>query len=307
MNFCKMSKKLFFSAFLIVVSLSVNAQVVFKTEYLGQSGYRVSDGETNERVGNSKGSAMVYQGGVNIPLSVKLNDNNRPTRWSLNMGGAYVKLNNKDFTDPLVIDEILNFGVSLNHLRPLNDKWSMMAFVGGGIYMPGTNFSKMGIENILGSAGVIFIRHLRPNLDLGGGLAINNSFGIPMLFPAVYLNWKTNGKYTVKVSMIRGLEVSAGYDVNKNLGLYLIAEMNGQAALLEQDGKKKIFSHAYLVTGFRPEIKLGNKLSIPVTVGLNAWRPTQMTDRKLKSMFQKNKEYYFQASLYASIGLKMGF
>ncbi|HEY8897019.1 MAG TPA: DUF6268 family outer membrane beta-barrel protein [Niastella sp.] len=307
MNLCKTNKQLFFSAFLIITSLSVNAQIVFKTEYFGQSNYRVSEGERNERVGNSKGSAMVYQGGVNIPLSVKFNDNNRPTRWSLNVGGAYVKLNNKDFTDPLVIDEILNFGVSLNHLRPLNDKWSMMAVIGGGIYMPGTNLSQMGIENILGSAGIIFIRHLRPNLDLGGGLAITNSFGMPMLFPAVYLNWKTQGKYIVKVSMIRGLEVAAGYDVNKNLSLQFIAEMNGQSALLEQDGKKKIFSHAYLVTGFRPEIKLGNKLSIPVTVGINAWRPTQMTDRKLKSMFQKNKEYYFQASFYASLGLKISF
>ena len=306
MNFCKTNKKLFLSACLIVASVSVNAQIVFKTEYLGRSGYRISEGERNERVGNSKGSAMVYQGGVNISLSVKFNENNRPTKWSLNVGGAYVKLNNKDFTDPLVIDEILNLGVSLNHLRPLNDKWSMMAVIGGGIYMPGTNFSKMGIENILGSAGVVFIRHLRPNLDLGGGLAINNSFGFPMLFPAVYLNWKTQSKYTVKVSMIRGLEVAAGYDVNKNLGLYLIAEMNGQTALLEQDGKKKIFSHACLVTGLRPEIKLGNKLSIPVTVGLNAWRPASITDRKLKSMFQ-DKEYYFQASLYASAGLKMGF
>jgi hypothetical protein len=82
--------------------------------------------------------------------------------------------------------------------------------------------------------------------------------------------------------------------------------MNGQTALLEQNGKKKIFSHAYLVAGLRPEIKLGNKLSIPVTVGINAWRPSAITDRKLKSMFQ-DKEYYFQASLYASMGLKIGF
>jgi hypothetical protein len=306
MNFHKTNRKLFFSALLIVASLGVNAQIVFKTEFLGRSSYRMSDGETNEKVGNSKGSAIVYQGAVHIPLSVKFNENNRPTRWSLNIGGAYVKLNNKDFTDPLVIDEILNFGVSLNHLRPLNDKWSMMATIGGGIYMPGTNFSKMGFENILGSAGVVFIRHLRPNLDLGGGLAINNSFGFPMLFPAVYLNWKTQSKYTVKISMIKGLEMAAGYDVNKNLGLYLIAEMNGQTALLKQNGKNKIFSHAYLVAGFRPEIKLGNKLSIPLTVGINAWRPSAITDRKLKSMFQ-DKEYYFQASLYASVGLKIGF
>lgn len=279
---------------------------MFKTEYFGRSGYRVSEGETKENVGNSKGSAMVFQGGVNIPLSVKLNENNRPTSWAISVGGAYAKLDNKNFTEPLVIDEIMNIGLSLNHLRPLNEKWSLMATIGAGIYMPGTNFSQIGFKNVLGSVGAVFIRHLKPNLDIGGGLAVNNSFGYPMLFPAFYLNWKTDGKYDVKISMIKGLEMSVGYDVNENLRLYLIAEMNGQMALLEQDGKDKIFSHMYLVTGFRPEIKIGKNVSIPITAGINAWRPAEMTDRKLKSMF-KDKEYYFRASPYASVGLKIGF
>lgn len=285
---------------------TVHAQVIFKTEYLGRSAYRVTEGETNEPVGNSKGSAMVFQGGVNIPLYKRMNVNNRPTAWSVNVGGSYVKLNNQHFTEPLVVDEIMNLGVSLNHRRPLNDRWSLMATVGGGLYMAGTDFSKAGFSNVLGSAGAVFIRHLKPNLDLGGGLAINNSFGFPMLFPAVYVNWRTGGKYEVKVSMIRGLEISAGYDVNDYLRLHFVAEMNGQMALLEQEGKKKMFSHAYLVTGFRPEIKLGNNLSIPITAGLNLWRPAGMNDRKLKSMFQ-DKEYYFRASPYASVGLKWDF
>lgn len=300
-----MKKKLLFLVAPVVFCLGLNAQIIFKTEYLGRSSYRITEGETNEKVGNSKGSAMVFQGAVNIPLSVKFNEHNRPTRWALTVGGAYVKLNNQNFTEPLVIDEMLNVGVNLNHLRPLNYKWSLMASLGAGVYMPGTQFSKMGFTNVLGSAGVVFIRHLKPNLQLGAGLAINNSFGFPMLFPAVYLDWKTESRYTVKVSVIRGLEVSAGYDVNKNLALQIIAEMSGQAALLKQDGKNKIFSHAYLVTGFRPEIKLANKVSIPVTIGLNAWRPSGITDRKFKSMFQE-KEYYFQASLYASVGVKIG-
>jgi hypothetical protein len=292
---------------MIVGYSSINAQqVMFKTEYLGSSSYRLSEDGKNEKVGNSKGSAMVFQGGVNIPLSIKMNENNRPTSWSLNVGGSYTKLDNKNFTEPLVLDEMLNLGVSLNHLRPLNDKWSVMATIGGGIYMPGTNFSGIGFKNILGSVGVVFIRHLKPNLDLGGGLAVNNSFGFPMIFPAVYLNWKTEGKFDVKVSMMKGLEMSVGYDVNENLRLYLIAEMNGQVALLEQDGKDKMFSHAYLVTGFRPEIKIGRNISIPVTVGINAWRPAAMTERKLKSIFQ-DKEYYFQASPYVSVGFKMAF
>lgn len=266
----------------------------------------MTEGETNKKVGDSKGSAMVHQADVSIPISLKLNELKRPTMWAINVGAAYAKLDNENFTEPLVINKIMNIGLSVNHLRPLNDKWSMAATLGGGIYMPSSNFSDMELKNLLGSVGVVFIRHLKPNLDLGGGLALNNSFGVPMVFPAFYLNWRTEGKYDFKIALMKGLEMSVGYNLHRNLRLSVIAEMNGQTALLEQEGKDKIFSHLYMVTGFRPEIKLGKAISIPITVGMNVWRPTQMTDRTLKSIFQ-DKEHYFQASPYGSVGLKMRF
>ncbi|WP_346319187.1 DUF6268 family outer membrane beta-barrel protein [Chitinophaga sp. YIM B06452] len=299
-------KKLVFFAMMVFGYSNINAQVMFKTEYFGRSGYRKTEGDRSERVGNSEGSAMVYQGGVNIPLSVKMNENNRPTLWAVNVGFAYAKLDNKNFTEPLVIDEIMNMGISLSHLRPLNDRWSLMATIGGGIYMPGTRLSQVSFKNALGGVGAVFIYHLKPNLELGGGLAVNNSFGYPMLFPALYLNWKTNGKYAVKVEAMKGLEVAVEYNAHKNLRLSLVAEMNGQMALLEQDGKDKIFSHQYLVTGFRPEIKIGKRVSIPITVGLSATRPAKMMDRKLKSIFQDGG-YNFRAAPYASVGLQVNF
>ena len=299
-------KKILFSIFIVFGWSSMNAQVMFKTEYFGKSNYRITEGDTDEKVGNSKGSAIVYSGGVNIPLSLKLNENNRPTMWAVSMGGAYAKLDNKNFTESLVIDEVMNLGLNLNHLRPISDRWSMMASVGGGIYMPNTRLSKIRFKNVLGSAGVIFIYHLKPNLELGGGVALNNSFGYPMAFPAFYLNWTTEGQFDVKVSLMDGLEISAGYKVSKCLSLNIVAEMNGQMALIEQDGKDKIFSHQYLVAGFRPEIKIGKYVSIPITAGISAMRPTEITDRKLKSMFQ-DRGYYFQIAPYASAGLKIGF
>ncbi|MFT4071989.1 MAG: DUF6268 family outer membrane beta-barrel protein [Dysgonamonadaceae bacterium] len=299
-------KKVLILVFLIVGYLGLKAQVMFKTEYFGKSRYRMTEGEKDEKVGNCKGSAVVYEGGISIPLSIKSDDNNRPTMWAVSTAGAYAKLDNENFTEPLVIDEILNLGVSLNHLRPLNDRWSMMASIGGGIYMPGTKFSQIKFKNVLGNVGAIFIYHLKPNLELGGGLALNNSFGYPMVFPAFYFNWTTEGRYTVRISMMEGLEISAGYDVSKGLVLNVISEMNGQMALLEQDGKDKIFSHQYLTVGFRPEIKIGKHIAIPVTAGIHAMRPAEMTDRKLKSMFQ-DRGYYFQVSPYASAGLKIGF
>lgn len=299
-------KLLLMCVFMSIVCIEVQSQVSFKTEYFGKSQYRISDGDTDEKVGNSKGSAMVYRGGINIPLSMKLNENNRPTIWSIAMGGAYVKLDNKNFTEPLVVDEIMNLGLSLNHLRPISNRWSMMISIGGGIYMPSTKFSQIRFKNVLGSAGAIFIYHLKPNLELGGGIALNNSFGYPMAFPALYLNWTTEGKYAVKISMMQGLEVSAGYNINKNISLNIVAEMNGQMALLEQDGKDKIFTHQYIITGFRPQIKIGKHISMPITAGISAIRPTEITDRTIKNMF-KDGGYYFQIAPHASVGLIIGF
>lgn len=220
-------KKVLFLLLTFLVYSSINAQIMFKTEYFGTSGYRMTEGDTDQKVGDSKGSAVVYQGGINIPLSMKSDENDRPIIWAVSLGGAYAKLDNRNFTEPFVIDEIMNIGFSISHLRPLSGKWSILIAAGAGIYMPNTRFSQINYKNILGNMGVIFIHHFKSNLELGGGLAMNNSFGYPMLFPAIYFNWKTEGRYTVKIAMLKGIEISAGYNIHKKLSLNFIIEMNG--------------------------------------------------------------------------------
>jgi len=284
-------------------------QVSFKTEYLGNSGYYfLPPGEKpREKIGDSKGSAVIYQGAVNIPLSMKLNENNRPTVWGIGLGGSYTSLNNKNFTDYMP-SEIMNLQVGLYHLRPLNDRWSMRASLGGGIFTSSTDFSKIRFKNMLGSASVIFIRHLKPNLSIGGGVAINSSLGYPMVFPAVYLNWNIEGKFDVNVELVEGLDVSVGYDFNDWFKLSYALEMNGQVALLEKDGKDVIFSHQYIVTGFRSEVKVGKTgLSMTAMAGLNLYRPASYSDRTLKGVFATDNDYYFSVSPYVSFGIKYNF
>lgn len=284
-------------------------EISFKTEYIGNSGYYyLPPGEKpKEKVGDGKGSAMVYQGEINLPLSMKINGNNPPTIWGVGLGGAYVSLDNQNFSEQMV-SEIMNFQVGIYHLRPLNDKWSMRASVGMGVFTPTSDFSKTSFKHVLASGGVVFIRHLKPNLAIGGGAAINSSLGYPMIFPAVYLNWKLQGKFDVNIELGDGLDVSAGYDFNERFNLSYALEMNGQVALLEKDGKDMIFSHQYIVTGFRPEIKFGETgLTMTGMAGLNLYRPASYTDRTLKGVFASDNDYYFSISPYASVGLKMNF
>ena len=301
-------KSLFLTTLVTLLYLQGKAQeVTFKTEYLGKSGYYyLPPGENpREKIGG-KGSAMVYQAGVNIPLSMKLNENNRPTAWGIGLGGSYVSLKNQNFSDQMV-SEIMNFQVGIYHLRPLNDRWSMRASLGMGVFTPSTDFSKISFKNVLASGSAIFIRHLNPNLSIGGGVAINSSLGYPMVFPAVYVKWKTEGKFDLNVELVDGLEVSAGYDINDKFKLSYALEMNGQVALLKKDGKDVIFSHQYIVTGFRPEYKISEKLSVTGMAGLNLYRPASYSDRTLKGVFASDNDYYFSVSPYVSAGLKMKF
>lgn len=283
-------------------------QVSFKTEYIGSSAYMyLKDDEKAVRVGDNNGSAVVYQGMANIPVFMEKNENDRPTAWGVGLGGAYALLNNKKFTGDMV-SEIMNLQLGFFHISPLNDRWSMMASIGAGIYAPFTKFSKIRYKNILGNVGVVFIRHINANLDLGGGLAVNSSLGYPMAFPALYLNWNYESKFEVNVSLGEGLELTAGCRFNDYFSLSLAAEMSGQMALLEKDGKDMIFTHQYIVAGVRPEIKLGKSgFSIPVTMGINAVRPAYYSNRTLKGMFASNNTYFFRISPYASAGIKFGF
>ncbi len=301
---------LFLVALVTLLGLEGKAQQVsFRTEFIGNSGYYyLPPGEKpREKIGDGKGSAMIYQGSVNIPLSMKLNENNRPTAWGIGIGGAYVSLKNQNFADQMV-SEIMNFQVGVYHLRPLNDKWSMRASLGIGVFAPTTDFSKISFKNVLGSGGLVFIRHLKPNLDIGGGVSINSSLGYPMVFPAVYVKWKLDRKFDVNVEVIEGLELSAGYEFNDQFKLSYAFEVNGQAALLEKDGEDVIFSHQYIVMGFRPEIKIGKTgLSMTGMAGLNLYRPATYSDRTLRGVFAADNDYYFSVSPYESLGLKMKF
>lgn len=71
---------------LVLVSVESTAQITIKTEYFGTSAYR---DEHNQKVGSSKGSAMVYHGSANLPLSMKKNESNQPTIWGI---GAFGRL-----------------------------------------------------------------------------------------------------------------------------------------------------------------------------------------------------------------------
>ena len=291
----------------IILLLGVNsfAQISVKTEYIGNSEFY--DAVANTNTGN--GSAMIYSAGAMVPLSMQASAEDDPykraTIWGVALSGTFVKMDNHNFPIGKELpSQVMNLGATALHLRPLKERWSMLMALGIGSYTPENRLSAIRIdENVLANGALVFIWHWRPNLEIGGGVALNNSFGYPMVFPALYLKYKGgfSDKFTIDVSLLDGTKVAFGYDYSENLSLKLVANIGGYSAYLRRNGQKEMFSSQTFFVGLEPEFKLGKHISIPVTFGGSFIRSGRYRERTLSAMFAteaKNEDGSARSSVF---------
>ena len=291
----------------IILLLGVNsfAQISVKTEYIGNSEFYDAVADTN--TGN--GSAMIYSAGAMVPLSMQASAEDDPykraTIWGVALSGTFVKMDNHNFPIGKELpSQVMNLGATMLHLRPLKERWSMLMALGIGSYTPENRLSAIRIdENVLANGALVFIWHWRPNLEIGGGVALNNSFGYPMVFPALYLKYKGgfSDKFTIDINLLDGTKVAFGYDYSENLSLKLVANIGGYSAYLRRNGQKEIFSSQTFFVGLEPEFKLGKHISIPVTFGGSFIRSGRYRERTLSAMFAseaKNEDGSARSSVF---------
>ena len=291
----------------IILLLVVNsfAQISVKTEYISSSEFYDAVADTN--TGN--GSAMIYSAGAMVPLSMQASAEDDPykraTIWGVALSGTFVKMDNHNFPIGKELpSQVMNLGATVLHLRPLKERWSMLMALGIGSYTPENRLSAIRIdENVLANGALVFIWHWRPNLEIGGGVALNNSFGYPMVFPALYLKYKGgfSDKFTIDINLLDGTKVAFGYDYSENLSLKLVANIGGYSAYLRRNGQKEMFSSQTFFVGLEPEFKLGKHISIPVTFGGSFIRSGRYRERTLSAMFAseaKNEDGSARSSVF---------
>ena len=297
-------KEIFTFIFLL---LGVNsfAQISVKTEYISSSEFYDAVADTN--TGN--GSAMIYSAGAMVPLSMQASAEDDPykraTIWGVALSGTFVKMDNHNFPIGKELpSQVMNLGATMLHLRPLKERWSMLMALGIGSYTPENRLSAIRIdENVLANGALVFIWHWRPNLEIGGGVALNNSFGYPMVFPALYLKYKGgfSDKFSIDINLLDGTKVAFGYDYSENLSLKLVANIGGYSAYLRRNGQKEMFSSQTFFVGLEPEFKLGKHISIPVTFGGSFIRSGRYRERTLSAMFAteaKNEDGSARSSVF---------
>jgi hypothetical protein len=289
---------LFFSG---IINIKLYGQIQIDSSYMMPSNYR---DDTNTEIGG-EGDFKDIRLGLQIPVYVKMNELNQPTAWAIAFQGTYAFMDNTGLASDLCISQILNAELGVTHLRPLSEKWSLNASLGGGIY---TDLSEFSAKSILLQAGSLFIWHIRPNLDLGFGVALNNAIGYPMIFPSFYFNWKTGTRFEFKISLYDTFILSAGMKINDVLTLRLLAQTRGMNAVVERDNESKIFTQQFTIIGLQPEIYVGKLFSIPIIAGVSIKREAYFQDRTLLSFYHTEENYpNFATSFYVSVGLKFFF
>ena len=284
---------------------SALAQISIKTEYISNSKFYDAVADTN----TGDGSAMIYSVGALVPLSMQAHKEDdpfqRPTIWGVSLSGSFVQMHNHHFpVGKELPSQVMNLGVSAIHLRPLKERRSMLIALGIGSYTPENRLSAIRIgENVLANGAFILVWHLQPNLEIGGGVALNNSFGYPMVFPAFYLKYKGgfSDKFTIDINLLDGTKVAFGYDYSENLSLKLVTNIGGYLAYLRRNGQKEMFSSQTFFVGLEPEFKIGKHVSIPLTVGGSLVRSGRYRERKLSAMFAseaKNEDGSARSSVF---------
>lgn len=269
-----------------------------KTEYIASSSYiRPEDSVKTE----SKSDFKRVDLNLSIPLSVKKDTNGKVKAWSMLLGGSYAKMTHKNYEKQLFPDQMLNAQIGIQHLRPLGKKWSMMMTATVGVY---TDMEDISFDDVLGQGGILFIRHFNPNLALGGGPVLTTAFGVPMIMPWIYFDWKTNGKIKFNINFPEGME--AGYQFTDKFALKAVVNLSGMSVERNKDGKSTLLGYQQITAGIRPEIKLNDKLSLRLTGGTALLRSFSESDRKIKSIFREKKvaDPKFASTFYVALALR---
>lgn len=295
----------YFMLLLSLITTQSRAQGYLKTEYTTSSSLK---NEAGERFGS--GDYLKVSGGYNLHLSLKQNERMQTTLWAASLNCSYGILNNKGEATCFNPDEILNASLNLTHLRPLSDKWSLMATLGGGIYSAP---NEIAARSILVNGGAIFIYRIRNNFDLGVGLGLTNSFGVPIVMPMTLVRWNLSGNYEVKVDIVSGMEVSGAVKLNDKFKIKLAAlNMDGMSSVMNIDGESMIYATTTIRSFLSPEYKIGKKSTFYAGAGSTWLRSTTLTKRSLKDFFKnlfngKDNNLEFSPGVYLTVGFRYGF
>lgn len=298
---------------LLLVAMSARSQSVisgeFKVDYVPFSKYvRPMDSTKTNAESNFKRVQIAFE----VPLSLEMDKYNHPRLWSVFLNGSYARMENKNYEiQDLPVQfqggfptELLNAQIGVKHLRSISPSWSLLIMASVGVY---TDMVEINKDDVLIQGGVLFIKQFNPNLALGLGPVLTNSFGVPMVLPGIYFNWESRGALHFKITFPEGAE--AGYRMSDTFDLKAVVELSGMTAETRINNKSSLLGYQQIIAGLRPQLKFGEHWTLEPTAGTTLVRNFSTTNRKIKDIFKEKDiaDPRFTTTFYGAIALKWKF
>lgn len=280
------------------------AQGNISYDYYGESNLKNNDGDREGR-----GSMSRVDARLTYPLSMKQNNNGFPTLWALSLNASYASLDNDAGAKRYNPNEMLNTGLTLSHIRPLSGKWNLIAAVGCGIY---SEPNHVRWQSVLANAMAVAAYRFNETLSMGAGGGLTNSFGVPMVLPMVYLDWRLTGKYELTINFMGRLNITGSMWVAPKWKLAITPiEMDGMSAVIDMDGRTRIYSATMMKALLTGSYYIDKRLSVYGGVGCVYRRTARISKRNIgegyKSMFSSSGKHSFATAFRLSVGVRYGF
>lgn len=264
---------------LLLLATPVPAQLVINADYTASSSFKDNDGN---RLGD--GSIALLSAAYAQPLSLHLNERHQPTLWMGTLSAKYAILDNSGAAQDYSPDHILNTGLNIIHVRPIGERWSLMAMLGAGLY---ADPSDVSLNCLQANGGAVFIYKVSDRLDLGIGAALTNAYGAPAALPMLYVKYQTTGAYELDFSMVGGLKLGIKRRWTETFATNLMAfDMDGLSAVTKVDGKWKVYSTMLMRSMLMAEWTPAEGVRIYGGAGYTWRRTSRLASRSFKNFYK---------------------
>lgn len=220
----------------------------------------------------------------------------------------YSVFRSSGFNKTILPSELLASNLGLQYYATINSRWSYAAFVSGGL---NTGFKEIDFNDIFLSGGVIFLRQFSPKFRLGMGVLVHNTFGTPLVWPAITADWRFGKKFKLDIRVPDegpgiNYKIGVSYQLNQRWHTEFAFKPHALTYDVKQTDKidNRLMNFWQLPFGLSLHSKR-EKMEFFGGAGFTALRRFGYGEKKLSKMFAKYPYYGLGANLFFSAGIKI--
>lgn len=278
----------------------------FSTEYVPASRYTRPDSVKTQSTTSSQRYVM---NGV-FTLSSKVDSNTgKVSIWSAAVNGSYTVFNNRNYEKDILPSRLASGDIGVTNFRSLRNRWNLLSLASVGVY---TDTKDVDFNDVFFAAGALIIKTHSPKFSYGFGLVVTNYVGIPIPFPALYVQWELGNRYKLIVNSPDKepgvlYRVGGMYTINKrtDIALSFRARVSSFDVVPRLNGERSL-GYWEIPVGLDNTWHFRN-VDFTIGGGLMPGRSYEFSKRKLSEMFKDMPQHKLATNYYLKAAVRWKF